>query len=512
MTTELIVNATSYETRVALLENNNVVEIYIDRKKGRGVVGNIYRGRVIKVLPGMQAAFVDIGLEKSAFLYVSDIYSKVEHYPQMIPENEFEDEEIDEENDEEIKEEYTQISYTTPIEDLLKEGQEIVVQVAKEPIGTKGARVTSYISLPGRNLVYMPSVDHVGISRKISDEKERERLRGIIKGLKGPEEGYIVRTVSEGKNDEEFMADKQFLKRLWVDIQKKSEKASAPCLLHSDLDLVFRVIRDLFTSEVDRMVIDSPSEYYRVKEFVGTFLPNLLSKIELYDGTEPIFDTQGVEVEISRALKRRVWLKSGGYIVIDQTEALVAIDVNTGRYVGKRNLEETIFKTNMEAAREIAYQLRLRNIGGIIILDFIDMEDRKNRMTVFNALQKALMNDKARTTIYEISELGIIQMTRKRVRENLGRIIMEPCSYCEGEGYIKSKITVCYDIFREISRMATLTKEKKILVVAQNDVADMLYDEQRREVEELENKFKKRIVIKGEPEFHQEQFEVMLTS
>jgi len=503
MTTELIVNSTMYETRVAMLENDNVMEIYIDRKKGRGVVGNVYKGRVIKVLPGMQAAFVDIGLEKSSFLYVSDIDNQLDLYPQMISDNGFE---------EEIKEGYSRIHSNIPIEDLLKEGQEIIVQVSKEPIGTKGARVTSYISLPGRYLVYMPSVDHIGISRKIEEEKERERLRLIIKEIKGLDEGYIVRTVSEGKSEEEFEADKQFLKRLWVNVQKKAEKSSAPRLLHADLDLVFRVIRDLFTSEVDRMVIDSTTEYYRVKEFVGNFLPNLEEKIEVYEGDEPIFDAYGVEVEISRALKRRVWLKSGGYIVIDQTEALVAIDVNTGRYVGKRNLEETIFKTNMEAAREIAYQLRLRNIGGIIIIDFIDMEEQKNRMLVYNALQKALMNDKARTTIYEISELGLIQMTRKRVRENLGRVLMEPCSYCEGEGFIKSKVTVCYDIFAEISRIATLTKEKKILVVAQSDIADMLYDEERRGVEELENRFKKRIIIKGDAEFHQEQFEVMLTN
>lgn len=503
MTTELIVNATAYETRVAMLETDNVVEIYIARKKERGVVGNIYKGRVLKVLPGMQAAFVDMGLEKSSFLYVSDIFNHVDLYPDVGSDEGFE---------EERDAEYSRIPPSSSIEDLLKEGQEIIVQVSKEPIGTKGARVTSYISLPGRNLVYMPSVPHAGISRKIEDEKERERLRQIIKGLQGSGEGYIVRTVSEGKSEEEFRSDKQFLNRLWINIQKKAEKVSAPCLLHSDLDLVLRVVRDLFTQDVDRMVIDSPSEFYRVRDFVHNFLPNLEEKIELYEGTEPIFDAYAVEVEISRALKRRVWLKSGGYIVIDQAEALVAIDVNTGRYVGRRNLEETIFKTNMEAAREIAYQLRLRNIGGIIIIDFIDMEEQKNRMLVFNALQKALMNDKARTTIYEISELGLIQMTRKRVRDSLGRNLMEPCSYCEGEGFIKSKVTVCYDIFREISRIAPLTKEKKILVIAQSDIADMLYDEERRGVEELENRYKKRIVIKSEPEFHQEQFQVMLTN
>jgi ribonuclease G len=493
-----------HETRVALLENNNVVEIYIDRKKERGVVGNIYKGRVTKVLPGMQAAFVDIGLEKSSFLYVSDIYNENDLYADMMGHSDF--------DEEGIEEEVSRIQQQTPIEDLLKEGQEIIVQVSKEPLGSKGARVTSYISLPGRYLVYMPSVDHVGISRKIEEEKERERLKNVINALKRADEGYIVRTVSEGKSEEEFHSDKLFLNRLWVNTLKKAEKASAPCLLHSDLDLVFRVIRDLFTAEIDRMVIDSPSQYLLVKEFVTNFLPNLQDKIELYDGTEPIFDAYGVEVEISRALKRRVWLKSGGSIVIDQTEALVAIDVNTGRYVGKRNLEDTIFKTNMEATREIAYQLRLRNIGGIIIIDFIDMEEKKNQKLVFNGLEKALKTDRAKTTIYEISELGLVQMTRKRVRENVGRILMEPCGYCEGEGFIKSKTTVCYDIFREITRIAPLTKEKKVLVITQNDIADMLYDEERRGVEELENRFKKRIIIKSESEFHQEQFEVMLTN
>jgi ribonuclease G len=452
----------------------------------------------------MQAAFVDIGLEKSSFLYVSDIYNENDLYADMMGHSDF--------DEEGIEEEVSRIQQQTPIEDLLKEGQEIIVQVSKEPLGSKGARVTSYISLPGRYLVYMPSVDHVGISRKIEEEKERERLKNVINALKRADEGYIVRTVSEGKSEEEFHSDKLFLNRLWVNTLKKAEKASAPCLLHSDLDLVFRVIRDLFTAEIDRMVIDSPSQYLLVKEFVTNFLPNLQDKIELYDGTEPIFDAYGVEVEISRALKRRVWLKSGGSIVIDQTEALVAIDVNTGRYVGKRNLEDTIFKTNMEATREIAYQLRLRNIGGIIIIDFIDMEEKKNQKLVFNGLEKALKTDRAKTTIYEISELGLVQMTRKRVRENVGRILMEPCGYCEGEGFIKSKTTVCYDIFREITRIAPLTKEKKVLVITQNDIADMLYDEERRGVEELENRFKKRIIIKSESEFHQEQFEVMLTN
>ena len=431
MALEIIINATGEETRVAFLEAGEITELYIDRKRDRGIAGNIYKGKVIRVLPGMQAAFVDIGLEKAAFLYVSEVSANIEEYAKMM-EDETDEARIEFESDtvEAVK---AKKASAVLIEDLLQEGQEIMVQVIKEPIGTKGPRVTTYITLPGRYLVYMPTIEHIGISRRIEEEAERKRLRELINRLKKPGAGYIIRTVSEGVSNEEFKADIEFLELLWQNIQQKRDKLSAPSLLHTDLDIVFRVVRDLFTPKVDKLVVDSKQEYMQVKEFIDSFLPMLSSRVELYEKDEPIFDAYEVEIEISRALGRKVWLKSGGYIVIDHTEALTAIDVNTGRYVGKRNPEETILKTNLEAVKEIAYQLRLRNIGGIIIIDFIDMLKEKNRKKVFNVLQEALANDKARTNILQISELGLVEMSRKRTREDLLRALCEPCSYCEGK-------------------------------------------------------------------------------
>jgi ribonuclease G len=500
MSSEIIVNAGREETRVAFLENGLVTEIYIDRKKDRGVAGNVYKGRVMKVLPGMQAAFVDIGLEKSAFLYVGDVFDSTSEYTPMM-----EDEGLELEVEPKRKR-----SYATQIEDLLQEGQEILVQVSKEPISTKGARVTTYISIPGRYLVMMPGVNHIGVSRRIENIDGRKQLREIVSRLRKPNTGYIVRTASQGRSEDDFVTDIEFLSRLWENIQKKKEKTSAPALMHNELDLVFRVIRDIFTRDVDRMVIDAPEEYQRVKEFVDSYLPQLSRRVKSYDGDDPIFEHYGVEIEISRALGRKVWLKSGGYIVLDQTEALTTIDVNTGRYVGKRSLEDTILKTNLEAVREIAYQLRLRNIGGIIILDFIDMEREDNRRKVYAALQEALASDKAKTTISHISPIGLIEMTRKRIRESLGRTLCDTCPYCEGRGYIKSSRTVCYEVFRELRRAFAGTEEKKALVTVNSVVADLMYDEERQGVEELEKEFQKKIVIKADPNLHQEQYEVMM--
>jgi len=515
MSSEIIINATHEETRVALLENKLVTELYIERAKDRGNTGNVYKGRVVKVLPGMQAAFVDIGLEKSAFLYVADVYNNLEEeYADMmaddLPENGNGEGIVNLEAEEEDEHPKRRRIATHSIEELLQEGQEIIVQVAKEPIGTKGARVTTYITLPGRYLVYMPTVDHVGISRRIEDEGERNRLKGIVSGLKREGTGYIVRTVSGGHAESEFKKDMDFLELLWQRILKKKEKLSAPSVLHYDLDLVYRTVRDLFTSDVSHMVIDNPGEYQRVKEFVDNYLPELSSKIELYDKDEPIFDTYNIEIEISRALGRKVWLKSGGYIVIDQAEALTAIDVNTGRFVGRRNLEETIFKTNMEAVREIAYQLRLRNIGGIIILDLIDMEKEENRRKVSSALLEHLAHDKAKTNIYQLSELGLIEMTRKRTRESLGRSLCEPCQYCDGRGFIKSATTVCYEVFREIRRLAHTASESKVMVSVNPEVADLLYDEERLAVDDLEQEFRKKLIIKADPTLHQEQYDIVL--
>ena len=507
MALEIIINATGEETRVAFLEGGEITELYIDRKRDRGIAGNIYKGKVIRVLPGMQAAFVDIGLEKAAFLYVSEVSANIEEYAKMM-EDETDEARIEFESDtvEAVK---AKKASAVLIEDLLQEGQEIMVQVIKEPIGTKGPRVTTYVTLPGRYLVYMPTIEHIGISRRIEEEAERKRLRELINKLKKPGAGYIIRTVSEGVSNEEFKADIEFLELLWQNIQQKRDKLSAPSLLHTDLDIVFRVVRDLFTPKVDKLVVDSKQEYMQIKEFIDSFLPKLSSRVELYEKDEPIFDAYEVEIDISRALGRKVWLKSGGYIVIDHTEALTAIDVNTGRYVGKRNPEETILKTNLEAVKEIAYQLRLRNIGGIIIIDFIDMLKEKNRKKVFNVLQEALSGDKARTNILQISELGLVEMSRKRTREDLLRALCEPCSYCEGRSYLKSPTTICYEIFREIRRSAASSTSSKIMVTVNSSVANLLYDEERQGIDELENRYKKKIIIKADPNLHQEQYDIV---
>jgi len=494
MANELIINVTSYETRVALLEDKVLAELYIERAKDRGIMGNIYKGKVLKVLPGMQAAFVDIGLEKAAFLYVSDVYGRIEDVEEMG----FQTEEM-----------LSDFTPSSQIEDLLSEGQEILVQVSKEPLGTKGTRITSHITLPGRYLVYMPTVDHVGVSRKIKDEKERRRLREIILSIKPPSGGFIVRTASEGAEIEEIRTDMDFLLQLWGNILKKNETSQAPSLIHSDLTMVLRVIRDILSPKVNRLVIDSKEEYENIISFINTYMPKQKYEITLYEGREPIFDAYGIEVEIDKILGRKVWLKSGGYIVIDMCEALVAIDVNTGRYVGKRNLADTILKTNLEAAKEIGYQLRLRNIGGIIIIDFIDMEREGDRERVYQALEEVFQKDRQKINIFKISELGLVEMTRKRTRENISRILGEPCPYCEGSGLVKSKTTVCYEILRQIERTSSELGGQTILVEAHPEVADLLYEEERAGVEELERKLKKKVMIRGKPGFHQEQFNII---
>ncbi len=494
MPNELIINVTSYETRVALLEDKILAELYIERTKDRGIMGNIYKGKVLKVLPGMQAAFVDIGLEKAAFLYVSDVYGRIEDFEEMG----FQGEEM-----------LSDFTPSSQIEDLLYEGQEILVQVSKEPLGTKGTRITSHITLPGRYLVYMPTVDHVGVSRKIKDEKERKRLREIILSIRPPSSGFIVRTASEGAEIDEIRADMDFLLQLWGNILKKKETSPAPSLIHSDLTMVLRVIRDILSPKVNRLVIDSKEEYENIISFINTYMPKQKYEITLYEGKEPIFDAYGIEVEIDKILGRKVWLKSGGYIVIDMCEALVAIDVNTGRYVGKRNLADTILKTNLEAAKEIGYQLRLRNIGGIIIIDFIDMEREGDRERVYQALEEAIKKDRQKINVFKISELGLVEMTRKRTRENISRILGETCPYCEGSGLVKSKTTICYEIFRQIERTSSELGGQTILVEAHPEVADLLYEEERAGVEELERKLKKKVVVKGKPGFHQEQFNII---
>lgn len=497
MVSEILINAEREEIRVALLEDGQMVEFYVERKKDASLVGNIYKGKVIKILPGMQSAFIDIGLERAAFLYVADIRADVEGYAPFLDE-----------------EEESSLEFLTKkgrsdlsIEELIQPGQDILVHVSKDPIGSKGARVTSYITIPGRYLVLMPNVEHIGISRRISDEEERLRLKSIIESIKPKGFGFIIRTASEGCSEEDLRNDLEFLLLLWENIQRKREKATAPALLYSDLDLVFRSVRDMLTRNVERLVIDSPEEYERIKEFVKTYFPKLRDKIVLYEGREPIFDAFGIELEISKALGRKVWLKSGGYIVIDQIEAMTVIDVNTGKFVGKEDLEDTILKTNLEAVKEIAYQIRLRNLGGIIIIDFIDMEELENREKVFAAFNDAMKRDRAKNTIFNISELGLIQMTRKRIRESIGRILCEPCPYCEGKGFVKSPQTLCYEIFRKITKLATQGSEK-VIVTANPSVAELLSDEERLGIEEIENKYGIKVIIKESANLHQENYEI----
>lgn len=515
MSAELIINADFFETRVALLENGQVAELYVERNSDRGIGGNMYRGRVVRVLPGMQAAFVDINMDKAAFLYVSDIHHPAGDIEQLLTSCDVEDKEEKPEEKGESDEQgpqevlgYQRNHVDIPIEDRLQEGQEILVQVAKEPIGHKGPRVTTHITLPGRHLVFMPTMDHVGVSRRIENEKERKRLRDIMAGMKPPSCGFIVRTAAEDAEPEKLSVEVDFLLKLWQNIQQRCETAPVPSLVYQELDITLRAVRDLFTKEVDRLVIDSENEYRKVLNFIETFLPSLQNSVELYEGEEPIFDHYGVEMEVQRALSKKIWLKSGGYIVIEMTEALTAIDVNTGRYVGKRNLEETILKTNLEAVKEIACQLRLRNIGGIIIIDFIDMEKENNREKVFNALKEAMRRDKSKTNILHMSELGLIQMTRKRTRECIGQVLCEPCFYCEGEGYLKSKQTVCYEILREMEREKREYFGRNVQVLVHPEVAARFYDDERSSLERMEERLHARIFVNGEPGFHLEQYEI----
>jgi ribonuclease G len=507
MTSQIIVNADEHETRIALLENDQVAEFYIERHTDLGIVGNIYKGRVLKVLPGMQAAFVDIGLEKAGFLYVADVdvHELLESYETLF----IRSQEEAEEDDKAHPRHTGPPPGAYPIEDLLQEGQDLLVQATKNPLGTKGARLTTFITLPGRHLVFMPHSSHVGVSRRIGDEAERLRLRHLIESMKEPHEGFIVRTVGAGVDASAFRADMIFLRKLWSTIKERFDAAHAPSLIYHDLSLVLRIIRDLFTDEVSRLVIDNPEEYHEAVEFVRTFLPHLEGRLSLYDGAEPIFEHYGIEMELGRALGRRIWLKSGGYIVIDQTEALVVIDVNTGRFVGSRNPEETVLKTNLEAVKEIVSQIRLRDLGGIIIIDFIDMEREESRQKVLSALEQALKADRARTHIVGMSELGLVQMTRKRTRESLAHTLCESCPYCEGKGFIKSTSTVCYEIFREIKRMASHSLEgRTITVSAHPAVAERLLNEEASSLESLEKLLGRRITVKADFHLHQEQFDI----
>jgi ribonuclease G len=495
---DIIINHASMETRVAVMENNIVTELYYERPKEKGVVGNIYKGKVLKVLPGMESAFVDIGLEKASFLYVDDVLPDFTVY-----------DEYDEGNGGQGVSQHVRRDKRPPIDQLIKEGQEILVQVSKGPIGTKGARITGHLSLPGRNLVFMPTMDSVGVSRQITEDQERHRLKDIVARLKPAKSGFIIRTVAEGRSEDEFRTDINFLVSLWDTILQNYGKMSAPALVNEDLSITYRVIRDLLSNDVRRLVIDDDGEFRRVQTFMKEFLPRYAHILEPFRRNQPIFDHFAIEEEIDRALSHKVWLKSGGYLIIDQTEALTAIDVNTGRFVGKASHEETILKTNLESVKEIVYQLKLRNIGGIIIIDFIDMEVQQNRQKVYQALKEELKNDKARSKILQISDLGLVEMTRKRDRENLGRLLSNLCPYCSGTGRIKSASTVCFELFRDIDRMRRNARKLGPLTVNLHpDVADYLLTEEADNLQQLQEQLRQKLTVRAVPDFHHEQFEI----
>lgn len=507
MASDLVVNATSYEIRIALIEYGNLVEFYQEHPSDKGLVGNIYLGRVVRVLPGMQAAFVEIGLERTGFLYVDDV---------QVDEFDFEKRlENCEGNccsDQEAPESLRRRIPGRGIADLLKEGQEILVQIGKEPIGTKGARLTCHITLPCRNLVFMPHTDHIGISRKIEDEEVRRKLRTDIEELRPSDTGFIVRTVAEAASREELEADMEFLLHNWTEIRDFADKSSVPSLVYEDLDIVLRVVRDIFSPDIDRLVVDDKKTYDRVLKFVDTFAPHLREKVHFCDEEMPIFDVYGVEMDINRALNKKIWLRCGGYIIIEATEALTVVDVNTGRYVGKRDLEETIFKTNMEAVKEIAFQLRLRNIGGIIIVDFIDMEEESHRQEVFCALTMAVKKDKSRINILKVSEFGLVQMTRKRNREDLAHMMCEPCHYCQGRGVLKSTRTICYEIFRKISAKARTFQGINVTLNVHPRVASMMLKEEAQTIHSLEDEFGKSLTIIPVKELYLEKYEIFWDS
>jgi len=500
----LVVNVDIADTRVALIENGVIAELYIERKNQRSVVGNIYLGRVTRVLPGMQAAFVDVGLDRAAFLHVEDAI-RPEDFAALVPGDETEGEDG---NGSAGKPQHRRVTRATPIRDVLTEGQEIFVQISKEPLGTKGARATSHVSLPGRHVVYMPTARSNGVSRRIGNDKERGRLKKLLEELKPATGGLIVRTVAEGLSEEQIRSDVDYLTNLWADICKKREKARAPSLVYSDLDLVLRAARDLFTSDVEKLVLDDAAAYQKLCTFVAKFMPERRHEVSLYEGDEPIFDAYGIEEEIARALAKRVHLPSGGYLVIDQAEALTAIDVNTGRFVGSGSVEETILKTNIEAVAEVAYQLRFRNLGGLIIIDFIDMERPRNRDKVYKALVAALRNDKARTTTVRISELGLVEMTRKRTRESLERTLHEPCFYCEGTGQILSRAAVAQEIFRQMRREKDRLEGYTIFVNAHPAVVDHMEREDKESVAEAQRRYQRNIVLRSRQDYHLEQFDI----
>ncbi len=488
MKQEILINETPRETRAALVEDGIVQEVFMERASRRGLISNIYRGKVSRVLPGMQAAFIDIGLDRTAFLHESDIARQT-----------FEDNGVERHNN-------------VSIRDLVSEGSDILVQVLKDPLGSKGARLTTGITIPSRYLVYMPTGQGVGISARIEDENERDRLRGMVDSLTGDEKtgGYIVRTAAEGAGLDAIRADMLFLRKLWEVVDKESRNVAPGGLVHKDLPLSLRVLRDLFSTDMERVRVDNETTHKRMQNFAGMFIPEIKSKIELYTGERPIFDLYSIEDDIQKAMERKVSLKSGGYLIIDQTEAMTTIDVNTGGFVGHRNLEDTIYKTNLEAVLTIARQLRLRNLGGIIIIDFIDMDDESHARQVLQALEKHLSRDHARYHISQLSPLGLLEMTRKRTRESLEHLMCEPCPTCGGSGSIKSAETVCYEIFREIIRQSRQFEFSELLVLAHPEVVELLLDEESVSLAELGEATGKTIRLQSEALYDDGRYDVVL--
>ena len=493
MSEEILINFTPIETRVAVIENGMPQEIYVERAERRGIVGNIYKGKVVRVLPGMQAAFVDIGLERAAFIHVDEL-----QHP----------------HDEESG---TNGKASLTINRLLREGQSLIVQVTKDPLGTKGARLTTNLSIPSRYLVYMPGNEHIGISQRIEDSEERDRLRKAVEEVvAGMEDqntkvgGFILRTVSEGVSESELKQDILFLCRLWESISRKVEEFSAPSCIYEDLPLNMRALRDMAHAGIERIRVDSKETFQRSQQFAEALVPEISNILEYYPGERPIFDLYNIEEEIQKALGRKVELKSGGYLIFDQTEAMTTVDINTGAYVGHRNLEETIFKTNLEAATAIGRQLRLRNLGGIIIIDFIDMLDEDHQRQVLRTLERVLEKDHVKCKLTGVSELGLVEMTRKRTRESLEHILCEPCAHCQGRGSVKTPETVCYEIFREILRQHRAYDTDAYLVLASDRVVSMLLDELSDHVAELEAFIAKTIRFQVEPMYGPEQYDVVL--
>jgi len=507
MSVELLVNVAPFETRVARIENGQAEEIYIERE--RGLKGNIYKGRVQRVLPGIQAAFVDIGMDKAGFLYAGDIAAGKQSGIELSAEVDHGDTD-DNDTPDESRAANQPRRNAPPIANLIRDGQELMVQVSREPIASKGPRLTSQIGLAGRYLVYLPQLEHIGIARRLEDPRERERLLAIAHAITPAKGGLIIRTVAEGKQEIEIKQDLDYLLRLWNDIEKRTKNAALGTLIHKELNLYLRVMRDYVDAEVEKIHIDSKEAYESMKKFARRFMPEVAKRLYYYPGERPIFDVYGVETAIESALKRRVKLKSGGHIVIDQTEALIAIDVNSGSFVGSRNMEETGFKTNLEAVHEIVHQLRLRNLGGIIVVDFIDMQENENKQRLMEVLDEALKRDKTKTHIVQLSELGLVEMTRKRTRDSLGRMLMKECDRCNGIGLAKSPTTICYQLFREVVAEARAYPCEKLMVIAHPAIIDLLLSEENEGVLQLEGFLNKQISLKSDEDFAADHYEVVL--